>query len=162
MKTGLILLSIGELSRRTGVANSALRFYESRGLIQSQRERGNQRRYHRAVIRRVSIIRIAQSLGLSLQEISDVFGALPNQRTPTKKDWTKISLAWGKQLDQRIENLKNLREKLTGCIGCGCLSMQNCRLYNQDDVAAEFGNGPRYLLGDKPSKPKTPTKQKQA
>jgi len=144
-------LSIGEVARRSGVATSALRFYESRGLIQSLRVSGNHRRYHRAMLRRISIIRVAQTLGLSLQEISTAFDKLPRDRSPNKRDWARLSASWGKRLDQRIADLQNLRERLSGCIGCGCLSLQNCALYNSGDQAARRGAGPRYLLGDSPS-----------
>jgi MerR family redox-sensitive transcriptional activator SoxR len=144
-------LSIGEAARRSGVATSTLRFYESRGLIHSIRGSGNHRRYHRAMLRRISIIRIAQTLGLSLREIAGALETLPDQRTPDKKDWTKLSTSWGKQLDLRITRLQNLRDKLSGCIGCGCLSLKKCSLYNAEDEAAQLGSGPRYLLGDKPS-----------
>jgi MerR family redox-sensitive transcriptional activator SoxR len=150
MKASAEFLGIGETSRRSGVASSALRYYESRGLISSVRGAGNQRRYHRAVLRRISIIRIAQTLGLSLREIEQAFAALPEGRAPTKKDWTRLSSQWGKQLDRRIEDLQNLRDRLTGCIGCGCLSMKNCALYNAGDEASLLGAGPRYLLGDTP------------
>jgi MerR family redox-sensitive transcriptional activator SoxR len=143
-------LSIGEVSRRSGVAPSALRFYESRGLIHSVRGGGNHRRYHRAMLRRISIIRVAQTLGLSLQEIGSALASLPRDRAPNKRDWAKLSSHWGKRLDQRIAALQNLRERLSGCIGCGCLSMKNCALYNADDRAAQLGSGPRYLLGDSP------------
>ena len=149
-KTGNYL-GIGEVAQRSGVAASALRFYESRGLIQSVRVSGNHRRYHRAMLRRISLIRVAQSLGLSLTEIGEALAELPNQRTPTKKDWSKLSASWGKRLDQRIADLQNLRDRLSGCIGCGCLSMKNCALYNENDTARKLGDGPRYLLGDRPS-----------
>ncbi|MFV2031095.1 MAG: redox-sensitive transcriptional activator SoxR [Gammaproteobacteria bacterium] len=144
-------LSIGEAARRSGVATSTLRFYESRGLIQAIRVSGNHRRYHRAMLRRISIIRIAQTLGLSLREISNALESLPNKRTPTNRDWEKLSTTWGKQLDQRIANLQNLRDRLSGCIGCGCLSLKRCSLYNAGDLAGSLGAGPRYLLGDEPS-----------
>ena len=143
-------LGIGEVARRTGVAASALRFYESRGLIQSIRIGGNHRRYNRAMLRRISIIRVAQALGLSLTEIGEALAQLPNQRTPTRRDWSRLSTHWGKRLDQRIADLQNLRERLNGCIGCGCLSMKNCALYNSNDQASTLGDGPRYLLGDQP------------
>ena len=146
-------LGIGEVARRTGVAASALRFYESRGLIQSVRVSGNHRRYHRAMLRRISIIRVAQALGLSLSEIGEALAQLPNQRTPTRRDWARLSTSWGKRLDQRIADLQNLRDRLSGCIGCGCLSMKNCALYNENDTAAALGDGPRYLLGDRPADP---------
>ncbi len=146
-------LSIGETARRSGVTTSTLRFYESRGLIDSQRGSGNHRRYHRSMLRRIAIIRVAQTLGLSLREIGDALETLPNGRTPTKKDWSRLSSRWGKQLDRRIADLQNLRARLNGCIGCGCLSMQTCALYNADDEAARLGTGPRFLLGDKPPDP---------
>jgi MerR family redox-sensitive transcriptional activator SoxR len=141
-------LSIGEVARRSGVAPSALRFYETRGLIHSARAGSNHRRYHRAMLRRISLIRVAQTLGLSLQEIASAFASLPRDRAPTKRDWASLSSRWGKYLDRRIANLQNLRDRLDGCIGCGCLSMRNCALYNPGDTAAISGSGPRYLLGD--------------
>jgi MerR family redox-sensitive transcriptional activator SoxR len=150
MKNRGEFLSIGEAARRSGVASSALRYYESRGLIFSNRGAGNQRRYHRAMLRRIAIIRIAQTLGLSLREIEQAFAALPDARTPTKRDWARLSGQWGKLLDRRIADLQNLRARLSGCIGCGCLSMKNCALYNAGDEAALLGTGPRYLLGDEP------------
>jgi len=143
-------LSIGNAASRCGVATSTLRFYESRGLIQSVRVSSNHRRYHRSMLRRVSIIKVAQTLGLSLNEISTAFAKLPNQRTPTRADWVKLSKTWGKQLDRRIAALQDLRDKLGGCIGCGCLSMQRCGLYNTGDEASKLGSGPQYLLGNKP------------
>ena len=146
-------LSIGDAAKRSGVATSTLRFYESRGLIQSIRVSGNHRRYHRAMLRRVSIIRVAKTLGLTLKEISTAFENLPNQRTPTRADWVKLSKTWGRQLDQRISALQDLRDKLSGCIGCGCLSMQRCALYNAGDEASSLGSGPQYLLGNKPGNP---------
>ena len=143
-------LGIGETARRSGVASSALRYYESRGLIFSNRVAGNQRRYHRSMLRRIAIIRIAQTLGLSLREIEQAFATLPEAHAPTKRDWARLSGQWGKLLDRRIADLQNLRGKLSGCIGCGCLSMKNCALYNAGDEAAQLGTGPRYLLGDEP------------
>lgn len=139
-------VSIGALSERTGVAHSALRFYEAEGLIDATRSEGGQRRYHRDVIRRVSFIRIAQQVGLSLDEIRDALSSLPRSRTPTKKDWERLSASWQPRLDAQIAMLERLRDKLTGCIGCGCLSLQVCRLYNPDDEAAARGPGPRYIL----------------
>ncbi len=144
------LLSIGETARRSGVATSALRFYEARGLISSQRISGNHRRYHRATLRRIAIIRVAQTLGLSLAEIGSAFDSLPAQRNPTRRDWERLSRRWGQQLEQRIADLQNLRDRLGGCIGCGCLSLNRCSLYNANDAAATLGSGPRYLLGDAP------------
>ncbi len=143
-------LSIGEVARRSGVATSALRYYESRGLIHAHRIGGNHRRYHRATLRRISIIRVAQNLGLSLAEISEALSSLPAQRAPTKRDWTRLSTHWGRRLDERIAALQNLRDRLNGCIGCGCLSLQTCALYNSDDQVSRLGPGPRYLLGDAP------------
>ena len=152
MKSASELLTIGETARRSGVATSALRFYESRGLIKSLRVGGNHRRYARATLRRVAIIRAAQTLGLSLAEISSALAGLPEQRNPTHRDWERLSTRWGKKLDQRIADLQNLRDRLDGCIGCGCLSLTHCSLYNAGDGAAKLGSGPRYLLGDKPRK----------
>ncbi|MBT8434105.1 MAG: redox-sensitive transcriptional activator SoxR [Gammaproteobacteria bacterium] len=150
MKKSQDFLTIGNAARRSGVATSTLRFYESRGLISSVRVAGNHRRYHRAMLRRIAIIRVAQTLGLSLREIAAAFDTLPDNRNPTKKDWSRLSTTWGKQLDRRIAALENLRDKLNGCIGCGCLSLKNCALYNAGDEAAGLGSGPRYLLGDVP------------
>jgi len=150
MKLSQNFLTIGETARRSGIATSALRFYETRGLISSVRIAGNHRRYHRAMLRRIAIIRVAQTLGLSLLEIADAFATLPDKRTPTRKDWARLSATWGRKLDQRITDLQNLRGRLSGCIGCGCLSMKKCSLYNAGDEAADLGSGPRYLLGDSP------------
>ncbi len=143
-------LTIGETAQRSGVAASALRFYETRKLVSSHRGPGNQRRYHRSMLRRISIIKIAQSLGLSLEEIASALETLPENRTPTRRDWEKLSLNWRDQLDTRIANLEKLREQLSSCIGCGCLSLKRCALYNPGDRAAARGTGPRYLLGDTP------------
>ena len=143
-------VTIGELAQRTGVATSALRFYEAQGLIGSDRTEGNQRRFNRSAIRRVSVIRAAQACGLSLDEISAALAALPSDRVPLKRDWARMSAAWQRQLDERIAGLQALREELTSCIGCGCLSLQNCKLVNRSDAAAGLGSGPRYLLGDDP------------
>lgn len=139
-------MTIGETAKRCGVATSALRFYEQKGLIHSTRVSGNHRRYHRSMIRRIAVIQVAQSLGLSLAEINDALGTLPDQRTPTKKDWERLSADWRDRLDQRIINLSKLRDNLSGCIGCGCLSLRRCKLYNPDDIAAESGAGPRLLF----------------
>jgi MerR family redox-sensitive transcriptional activator SoxR len=147
------LLSIGETARRSGVATSALRFYESRGLIRSLRVNGNHRRYHRATLRRIALIRVAQTLGVSLAEIASAFASLPQGRNPTRKDWERLSTHWGGELDRRIAELQNLRDRLDGCIGCGCLSLERCSLYNTGDGAATLGSGPRYLLGDEPPGP---------
>ena len=145
-------LTIGETAQRSGVAASALRFYETRKLVSSHRGPGNQRRYHRSMLRRISIIKIAQSLGLSLEEIASALETLPDNRTPTRRDWERLSLNWRDQLDARIANLEKLREQLSSCIGCGCLSLKRCALFNPGDRAAARGPGPRYLLGDRPEK----------
>ena len=143
-------LSIGQVAERTGVAASALRYYEREGLIDSTRTAGDQRRYHREVLRRVAFIRIAQRVGLTLDEIRDALASLPQERTPTKADWAGLSKSWRPQLDAQIEMLQRLRDQLTSCIGCGCLSLKACALYNPGDAAAMYGTGPRYLLGDEP------------
>ena len=143
-------MTIGALASRSGVRTSALRFYEEQGLIMSERTEGNQRRYPREALRRVAVIRAAQVVGLSLQQIQAALDALPNARTPSSRDWGRLSASWQGQLDERIEELKRLRDKLSGCIGCGCLSMQKCALFNKDDQAAVRGPGARYLLGDEP------------
>ncbi len=143
-------ISIGELSERTGVARSALRYYESEGLISATRSARGQRRYHREVLRRVSFILIAQKVGLSLEQIRVSLASLPDSRTPNKADWARLSTSWRPQLDARIAMLELLRDELTDCIGCGCLSLRSCTLYNHDDAAAALGPGPRYLLGDTP------------
>ncbi len=141
-------LTIGQVAERTGVATSALRFYESRGLIASERTSGNQRRYPRSVIRLVSVIRAAQSVGLSLEEVGLALESLPDGRVPSKSDWERMSRAWRTRLDQQIRELEALRADLSNCIGCGCLSLKSCALYNPGDRAAGAGSGPRYLLGD--------------
>jgi MerR family redox-sensitive transcriptional activator SoxR len=141
-------ITITELSQRSGVPASALRFYESLGLIASERTSGNHRRYPRATLRVVAIIRAAQGLGLSLQEIGDALQSLPEGRTPTPEDWERMATAWGASLDSRIKQLRKLRDDLSGCIGCGCLSLERCALLNQGDRAAARGPGPRYLIGD--------------
>lgn len=151
MKTPL--LSIGDVAQRAGVATSALRFYESEGLIASVRTSGGQRRYSRDMLRRVAFIRVAQRVGLSLEDIRGAFRLLPEGRTPTKADWTRLSRSWRPVLDEQIAVLERLRNQLDSCIGCGCLSLQRCALYNPADRAAQFGSGPRYLLGDAPFDP---------
>ena len=139
-------LAIGDLSRRTGISVSAIRFYEEKGLIQSMRTGGNQRRFLRSDIRRLSFITIAQKLGLALSEIEDQLANLPQGRTPNARDWRKISSAIRRQIDAKISLLERTRDRLDGCIGCGCLSLKTCALYNPDDVAAEEGPGPRRIL----------------
>ena len=141
-------LTVGELAIRAGVATSALRFYEAEGLIQSERTEGNQRRYPRATLRRVSLIKAAQALGLTLREIKETLEALPDSRTPTKKDWQRLSRRWRARLDEQIAGLEALRNDLDGCIGCGCLSLQVCSLFNPSDALAERGPGPRILMGE--------------
>ena len=141
-------LTIGAVSERSGVAASALRFYESEGLIHSTRTDGGQRRYARDALRRVSFIRVAQQVGLSLDEIRDALASLPQNRTPTARDWQRLSTSWRPRLDHQIAMLERLRDRLSGCIGCGCLSLKFCRLLNPDDQAAERGPGPRYILDD--------------
>jgi MerR family redox-sensitive transcriptional activator SoxR len=149
--------TVGEIGHRTGVATSALRFYEERGLIQSERNRAGHRRYHADVMRRVSFIRTAQRVGLSLDEIGDALASLPNQRTPTAADWDRLASSWRPRLDEQIALLTRLRDQLDGCIGCGCLSLASCGLWNPDDAAAELGTGPRYLLSDdRPVRPARP------
>jgi MerR family redox-sensitive transcriptional activator SoxR len=144
------LIAIGEMAERSGVAPSALRFYESIGLVRSERSAGGHRLFRRSMLRRVSFIRIAQRLGLSLEEIGEALSTLPADRTPTRAQWARLSRAWRRSLDERIAALERLRDDLTGCIGCGCLSLQRCRLYNPEDAASDLGTGPRYLLGDEP------------
>jgi MerR family transcriptional regulator, redox-sensitive transcriptional activator SoxR len=142
---GRVVLTIGELAARSGVAPSALRFYEERGLIASTRNTGNQRRYEQAVLRRVAFIRTAQRVGLTLDEVHDALSLLPDNRTPTKADWTRLSRAWRTRLDEQIERIERLRDRLDSCIGCGCLSLKTCALSNPGDVLAAKGPGPVYL-----------------
>jgi MerR family redox-sensitive transcriptional activator SoxR len=139
-------LTIGALSDRTGVATSALRFYEAEGLIHATRSAGGQRRYARDALRRVSFIRVAQQVGLTLDEIREALHALPDKRTPTEKDWQRLSASWRPRLDTQIAMLERLRDRLDGCIGCGCLSLRFCRMLNPDDQAGVRGPGPRYVL----------------
>lgn len=138
-------LSIGEVARRSGVAPSALRFYEHRGLIASSRTDGNQRRYDRAVLRRIALIQAGRAAGISLAEIRAALAGLPTSRTPNRRDWERLSSRWRNDLDARIETLQALRERLTTCIGCGCLSIDRCELLNPDDKAAANGPGAHYL-----------------
>ena len=144
-------LSIGKIAQRTGLAVSAIRYYEEQGLIHPWRNAGGQRKFQRADIRRLSFILIAQKFGFSLAEIRDLLGRLPGGRTPTPADWRGLSDAFRVRLDDRIRVLETMRDKLDGCIGCGCLSLPNCKLYNPDDSASRKGTGPRYLMGDAPS-----------
>lgn len=143
-------VTIGELARRSGVATSALRYYEQLGLISSERTAGGQRRYARAMLRRVAFVRAAQTVGLSLAEVRAALALLPDERTPSKADWNKVSATWIRRVDERIAELERLRETLNSCVGCGCLSLRTCRLSNPDDTAATRGTGARWLLGDTP------------
>ena len=138
-------LTIGQLADRSGVSTSAIRFYESKALLSSERTSGNQRRYERATLRRVAFIRTAQQIGLSLDEIAEAMATLPRGRTPTKADWHRLSRQWRPRLDEQIERIERLRDKLDGCIGCGCLSLRTCALNNPDDQAALRGPGAVYL-----------------
>jgi len=145
------LLTIGEVSRRSGVAASALRFYEERGLIASARADSGHRRYPRPVLRRIAFIVFAQRIGLSLGEIGAELAKLPPDRAPTRRDWSRLSSSWTSRIDQRIAELERLKLGLTECIGCGCLSLERCKLANPDDRAARLGSGPRYWVGDPPA-----------
>ena len=138
------LLSVGEVARRSGVAVSALHFYETRGLIESVRNSGNQRRYKRDVLRRVAILKVAQRVGISLAEIAHAFAALPSGRTPSVQDWETMSRLWHDDLDERIQALTSLRDQLTQCIGCGCLSIASCPLRNPLDRLSDQGPGPHF------------------
>jgi MerR family redox-sensitive transcriptional activator SoxR len=139
-------LTIGALSRRSGVAASALRFYESEGLIHATRSASGQRRFRRDALRRIGFIRVAQQVGLRLEEIRAALASLPENRTPTGEDWARLSASWRPRIDDQIAILERLRDRLGRCIGCGCLSLQCCMLLNPGDAAAERGCGPRHLL----------------
>lgn len=139
------VLSVGEVAERSGVPVSTIHFYESKGLIASWRNAGNQRRFSREVLRRIAVIKVAQRAGVPLARIRDALAALPDNRTPTMRDWQRLSRQWRAELDQRIRSLTRLRDELDGCIGCGCLSTRNCPLRNPNDVLAEEGAGPRLL-----------------
>ena len=141
------MLTITEVSRRSGIASSALRFYEERGLIRSERAGSGHRRYPRSVLRRIAFIVFAQRIGLSLDEIGAELSKLPSDRIPTRRDWSRLSGQWTERIDQRIAELQRLRSGLTECIGCGCLSIGRCRLANPADWAGRKGPGPRYWLG---------------
>ncbi|WP_282111136.1 redox-sensitive transcriptional activator SoxR [Shewanella algicola] len=138
-------LTVGQVAKRCGINISAIHFYEQKGLISSWRNQGNQRRYSRDVIRRISLIKAAQQLGISLDEIGSAFASLPNGRTATKQDWAALSVNWKDTLTQRISRLQNMKDSLEGCIGCGCLSMNSCPLYNPDDQLEPQGPGPVLL-----------------
>jgi MerR family redox-sensitive transcriptional activator SoxR len=144
------LLTISDVVKRSGVAASALRFYEDRGLIESQRAGSGHRRYDRSVLRRIAFIVFAQRVGLTLEEIGDELAKLPPGRVPTRRDWSRLSRGWSERIDQRIAELQRLRAGLTECIGCGCLSLDRCKLANPNDRAARLGPGPRYWIGDRP------------
>ncbi|ATY13219.1 redox-sensitive transcriptional activator SoxR [Amycolatopsis sp. AA4] len=144
-KTELPELTVGELSLRSGVPASALRFYEDEDLIRSRRTAGNQRRYRRDTLRRVTFIRMSQRVGMPLAQIREVLALLPDDRTPTRADWTRISSCWRSDLDQRIRQLEQLRDQLNDCIGCGCMSLAKCRLANPNDQLGQDGPGPRRL-----------------
>lgn len=138
-------LTVGQVAARSGVAVSALHFYESEGLIHSTRTAGNQRRFPREVLRRVAFIRASQAVGIPLRQIKDALNRLPDSRTPTRRDWERLSAAWRDDLDQRIIDLQHLRDRLSGCIGCGCLSLGLCKLMNPDDLLGQQGPGPHNL-----------------
>jgi MerR family transcriptional regulator, redox-sensitive transcriptional activator SoxR len=138
-------LAVGEVAKRSGLSISALHFYESKKLIKSERNVGNHRRYAREVLRRVAVIKVAQRAGVPLAGIRDALASLPNGRSPTAADWTRLASVWRQELDTRIAELSKLRDQLTGCIGCGCLSLKVCRLRNPDDKLAAGGEGPRLL-----------------
>jgi MerR family redox-sensitive transcriptional activator SoxR len=138
-------LTVGQVAARSGVAVSALHFYEAEGLLHSTRSAGNQRRFPREALRRVAFIRASQAVGIPLRRIKDALDRLPDGRTPTRRDWERLSAAWRDDLDQRIVDLQHLRDRLSGCIGCGCLSLGLCKLMNPDDRAAQQGPGPRNL-----------------
>jgi MerR family redox-sensitive transcriptional activator SoxR len=140
-----VVLSVGETAQRSGIAVSTLHFYETQGLLAPERSAGNQRRYPRDALRRIAFIRAAQAVGISLAEIADSLRQLPDQRTPTKADWARLSSHWRASLDRRIVDLQALRDDLQGCIGCGCLSLRSCRLYNPQDVLGKRGVGPQRL-----------------
>jgi MerR family redox-sensitive transcriptional activator SoxR len=142
------LMTIGDVARRSGVAASALRFYEERGLISSERAGSGHRRYPRAVLRRIAFIVFAQRVGLALDEIGAELAKLPPDRAPTRREWSRLSSTWTERIDQRIAELERLKAGLTECIGCGCLSLDRCRLANPGDRAAAHGPGPRYWIGD--------------
>jgi len=139
-------LSVGSLAERSGVAASALRFYEAKGLIASIRTSGNQRRYHPSMLRRIALIQVAQSVGFTLEEILDELDSLPMNKAATRQDWERVAIKWQKDLDAKINRIQLLRDNLTGCIGCGCLSMKQCHLLNPDDALHEEGQGPRRII----------------
>jgi MerR family redox-sensitive transcriptional activator SoxR len=145
------MLTIGEIARRSGVAASALRFYEQQGLIESERAGSGHRRYPRPVLRRIAFIVFAQRVGLTLAEVGEELGKLPENRVPKQDDWAQLSASWTARIDERIGELERLRASLGDCIGCGCLSLDRCQLANPDDRAGKRGPGPRYWVGDRPA-----------
>ncbi len=147
-------MAIGALAERSGSAPSALRYYESLGLIRSHRSAGGQRRFHREALRRVAFVTSARDAGFPLDEIAELMRDLPHDRAPTKAHWTRLARAVRGRLDEEIERLTLFRDRLSGCIGCGCLTLRACAVYNQDDRAANLGGGARYLLGDSPGGPR--------
>jgi MerR family transcriptional regulator, redox-sensitive transcriptional activator SoxR len=149
-------MTVGQLAERSGVTVSALHFYEAQGLITARRTAGNQRRYPRAMLRRVAFIRASQRVGIPLSKIAEALDTLPAGRTPTRKDWACLSAAWRRDLDERISLLQDLRDRLTGCIGCGCLSMTTCLLANPDDMLGRHGAGPRKLSSEPDQCPPAP------
>jgi MerR family redox-sensitive transcriptional activator SoxR len=149
MSKSVVFISIGELAKRSGIAASALRYYEEQGLIHCTRTSGQQRQFSKDTLRRVAFIRAAQTAGLNLQDIKSALDSLPEQRTPTKQDWQRLSSSWKPMIQERINALLALRDQFSACIGCGCLSLKSCALYNPDDIAQNKGSGARYLLGDK-------------
>ena len=151
LPSGSDWISIGALAQRSGVAASTLRFYEAEGLIRGGRSAGNQRRYRKETLRRVAFVRVAQGVGLTLDEIRAALATLPDERTPTRADWSRLSRSWQPRIEARIAALVGLRDRLDACIGCGCLSLKTCALYNAGDAAARKGAGPRYLMGDRPA-----------
>lgn len=142
------LMTVGQVAERCGIAASAVRYYDDRGLVSSVRSGGGQRRFERDTIRRIAFITAAQAVGRSLAEITESLETLPAQRTPTHDDWNRVATTWRPRLDEQIARLEALRDQLDACIGCGCLSLDRCAMYNPSDVAARLGDGPRYLLGD--------------
>ncbi|MBA3249123.1 MAG: redox-sensitive transcriptional activator SoxR [Geodermatophilaceae bacterium] len=150
------LLTIGQLAERSGLAPSALRFYESLDLISSSRTAGGRRRYQRSTLRRIAVVQAAQRVGLTLAEVGAAFADLSSDAAPTRREWERLSSRWQAALDARIEALEKVRDELANCIGCGCLSLRRCSLYNSGDRAARRGVGPRWLLGDDPAVPVAP------
>lgn len=148
-------LTVGQLAARSGVAVTALHFYERKGLIRSRRTTGNQRRYERDTLRRIGVIQVAQRVGIPLRTVAEALQSLPDERTPTREDWEHLSAAWHAELDTRIDQLIRLRDRLTDCIGCGCLSIDACLLRNKDDRLGDTGTGPRHLL-TRSLRPETP------